>query len=170
MGAGFLYARPEVQSLLKPLVVSWGYESEASSGSTFIDHNEWWGTRDLAAFLAVPEAIRFQQENDWDEVRATCHQLLCSAQAQICAITGLPPLHSYDQTWFAQMATAPLPANAEIGALKQWLYDEYRIEIPLIEWNGNKLVRISVQGYNSARDVARLCRALSALLPASMPK
>ncbi|HEX7540748.1 MAG TPA: aminotransferase class V-fold PLP-dependent enzyme [Anaerolineales bacterium] len=27
-GAGFLYARPEVQHLLKPLVVSWRYESE----------------------------------------------------------------------------------------------------------------------------------------------
>ena len=27
-GAGFLYARPEIQHLLKPLVVSWGYEPE----------------------------------------------------------------------------------------------------------------------------------------------
>ncbi|MGE5250447.1 MAG: aminotransferase class V-fold PLP-dependent enzyme, partial [Bacteroidota bacterium] len=56
-GAGFLYARPEVQHLLKPLVVSWGYESEKPSGSTFIDHYEWWGTRDPAAFLSVPAAI-----------------------------------------------------------------------------------------------------------------
>ena len=164
-GSGFLYARPEVQQLIKPLVVSWGYESETPSGSTFIDYNEWWGTRDLAAFLTVPEAIRFQQENNWDAVQTTCHQLLCSAQARICDITGLPPLHSSAQTWFAQMATAPLPADTDISLLKNRLYDDYRIEIPLIEWNGNKLVRISVQGYNSARDIARLCRALSALLP-----
>ncbi|MBI3153592.1 MAG: aminotransferase class V-fold PLP-dependent enzyme, partial [Chloroflexi bacterium] len=74
-GAGFLYARPQVQHLLKPLVVSWGYESETPSGSTFIDHHEWWGTRDIAAFLSVPKAIEFQQNHAWAEVRGACHQL-----------------------------------------------------------------------------------------------
>jgi isopenicillin-N epimerase len=74
-GVGFLYARPEMQHLLKPLVVSWGYESLTPSGSTFIDHNEWWGTRDIAAFLTVPMAIRFQQEHAWAEVRSACHRL-----------------------------------------------------------------------------------------------
>ena len=28
-GSGFLYARPEVQHLLKPLIISWGFEPEA---------------------------------------------------------------------------------------------------------------------------------------------
>ncbi len=79
-GAGFLYARPEVQHLLEPLVVSWGYESDTPSGSTFIDHHEWWGTRDIAAFLAVPAAIKFQQEHDWLRVRVnamTCFGRPC---------------------------------------------------------------------------------------------
>jgi isopenicillin-N epimerase len=174
-GAGFLYARPEVQRLLKPLVVSWGYESETPGGSTFVDHHEWWGTRDLAAFLSVPAAIRFQQENDWDEVRESCHQLLRAAQQRICELTGLAPLHAArsaqaprsnsGQAWFAQMATAPLPAETDIAALKMRLYDEFRIEIPVLAWNGNKLLRISVQGYNNARDLAGLCRALTLLLP-----
>ena len=64
--AGFLYARPKVQHLLKPLVVSWGYESETPSGSTLVDYHEWMGTRDLAAFLSVPAAIEFQEKHDWD--------------------------------------------------------------------------------------------------------
>ena len=48
-GAGFLYAHPRVQSLVEPLVVSWGYHaaSEASSGSRFIDYLQWTGTTDL---------------------------------------------------------------------------------------------------------------------------
>ena len=58
-GAGFLYARPEAQDILKPLVVSWGYEAENPGKSRFIDQHEWTGTRDIAAFLSVPAAIEF---------------------------------------------------------------------------------------------------------------
>jgi len=166
-GAGFLYARPEVQHLLKPFVVSWGYEAEEPSGSTFIDYNEWWGTRDIAAFLAVPAAIQFQAENHWDDVRESCHQLVCEAQARICELTSLAPLHSQTDNWFAQMAAAPLPTDIDLAILKTRLYDEYRIEVPLVEWNGNKLIRISVQGYNTKRDIDKLCRALSTLLSES---
>jgi isopenicillin-N epimerase len=163
-GAGFLYARPEVQHLLKPLVVSWGYESETPSSSTFVDHHEWWGTRDIAAFLAVPKAIEFQAENHWDEVRDSCHQLAAHAQKRICELTGLAPLHPQSGSWFAQLAAAPLPADTDLPLLKQRLHDEYRIEVPVHNWNGYKLIRISVQGYNTKRDVDKLLNALADLL------
>ncbi|NJC97352.1 MAG: aminotransferase [Anaerolineales bacterium] len=163
-GAGFLYARPDVQPLLEPLVISWGYESEFPGSSTFIDHHEWWGTRDMSAFLSVPKAIEFQQENNWDEVRESCHRLVSQAQDRICELTGIAALHPQAGGWFRQMAAAPLPAGTDILLLKQRLYDEYRVEIPVLEWNGNKLVRISVQGYNTERDVDILVRALSSLL------
>jgi len=178
-GAGFLYARPEVQYLLKPLVVSWGYESEAPSGSTFIDEHEWWGTRDIAAFLSVPAAIEFLEKHNWDSVRDACHDLARDAQQRICQLTGLAPLHASRDSdgWFRQMFTAPLPADTDIASLKSRLYDEHRIEVPLVEWSpspvvgegagvrvGNKLIRVSVQGYNTKRDVDTLCHALSLLL------
>jgi isopenicillin-N epimerase len=163
-GAGFLYARPEAQSLLKPLVVSWGYESETPSDSTFIDHHEWWGTRDLAAFLTVPKAIEFQQEQDWVKVRSACHQLAVETWQRINQLTGLTPLHRSAEGWFAQMTVSPLPADTDIVEMKKRLYDEYRIEIPLIDWRGNKLIRLSVQGYNSKRDVDKLLHALTSLL------
>lgn len=163
-GAGFLYARPEVQHLLKPLVVSWGYESLMPSNSKFVDHNEWWGTRDMAAFLSVPKAIEFQKENNWDEVRESCHRLVAYAQNRICELTNLAPLHPPTDNWFRQMAAAPLPADTDILELKERLYDDYKVEVPLIDWNGNKLVRISVQGYNTKRDVDALIGALSILL------
>jgi len=163
-GAGFLYARPEVQALLEPLVVSWGYESETPSGSQFVDHHEWWGTRDLSAFLSVPAAIEFQRQHHWDEVRAACHALAVDSQRRLCAQTGLAPLHADGGDWFRQMFAAPLPADTDIAALKARLYDEFRIEVPLIAWNGNKLVRVSIQAYNSRRDVTRLLRALEICL------
>jgi isopenicillin-N epimerase len=163
-GAGFLYARPEMQNLLKPLVVSWGYESLTPSKSTFIDHHEWWGTRDVAAFLSVPAAIEFQEKYNWDKVRDDCHKLARATQKRICNLTGLAPLHSDADGWFRQLFAAPLKADTDIAALKVRLYDEYHIEVPLIDWNGHKLIRVSIQGYNSQRDVDVLLSVLRKLL------
>ena len=162
-GAGFLYARPEVQHLLKPLVVSWGYEAEQPGPSQFVDHHEWWGTRDLAAFLAVPAAIQFQRDQDWGRVRRACHELVREAEARIRQLTGLPS-HYPDDSWFAQFAAAPLPASTDVKQLKDWLYSQHRIEVPIIDWNGRKFVRVSIQGYNTRRDVDALVKAFGVFL------
>jgi selenocysteine lyase/cysteine desulfurase len=62
------------------------------------------------------------------------------------------------------MVSAALPADTDISLLKSRLYDEHHIEVPLIDWNGNKLIRVSVQGYNTMRDIDQLCRALALLV------
>ena len=162
-GAGFLYARSEAQALLEPLVVSWGWQSEMPGPSQFVDQHEWQGTRDLAAFLSVPAAIQFQEENDWNKVREACHILAVEAEKRICTLTGLPSLYP-DDTWFAQMFSARLPAETDIVALKSRLYEDFRVEVPLMEWNGYKLLRVSLQGYNTHRDIDRLLLALEAEL------
>ena len=163
-GAGFLYARPEVQALVEPLVVSWGYEAELPGPSRFVDYLEWTGTRDYSAYLSVPAAIEFQRERHWEEVCAGCHRLAMETRDRICDLTGLAPLAPSDFSVGLQMAAAPLPGSTDIAALKTRLYDDYRIEIPLISWNGHKLIRISVQGYNTRRDTDGLLRALKRLL------
>ena len=82
-GAAFLYARPEVQPWLEPLVVSWGWETEKPGPVPFVDWHEWQGTRDIAAYLSVPAAIEFQQGHDWDAVRRRCHALAVETRARI---------------------------------------------------------------------------------------
>jgi isopenicillin-N epimerase len=163
-GAGFLYARPEMQPLLKPLVVSWGYEPETPGTSEFVNMHEWVGTRDIAAFLSVPAAIHFQEQYQWEKVWAASHILAKEAQQRICELTKIPPIHSTDDSWFAQLTAAPLPTDIDLAALKSRLYDKHRIEIPLIAWNNLKLIRVSIQGYNSKRDVDHLITALTTLL------
>jgi isopenicillin-N epimerase len=162
-GAGFLYARREVQHLLEPVVISWGWEARDPSGSKFIDEHEFQGTRDFAAALAVPDAIRFQAEHDWPRIREECHELAALAREQIAELTGLPPFTPDSPAWYAQMATIPLPPGDEIS-LKRRLYDEYQIEIPILVWQGQRFVRISAQGYNTRADVNRLTDALAAIL------
>ena len=162
-GAGFLYARPDVQHLLKPLVVSWGYERETPSDSTLVDYHEWMGTRDLSAFLSVPAAIEFQEKYDWDRVRAACHQLAREALNKIKTLTGLPSYYP-DDRWYVQMFAAPLPDSINVLSFKSQLYDRYRIEAPVHEWNGKKLIRVSIQAYNTESDIKALINSLQSLL------
>ncbi|MFM8322091.1 MAG: aminotransferase class V-fold PLP-dependent enzyme [Chloroflexota bacterium] len=166
-GAAFLYARPECQALLEPLVVSWGYgaDEHTTSGSRFIDLLGWSGTYDPAARLSVPAAIDFMAQHNWPQVQAECAALLDETLVQINQLPGLPPLYPPGQGFYHQMAAAALPPQVDLAALKTRLYDDYRVEVPLIEWNGRKLVRISIQGYNTPTDTTRLVEALGCLLP-----
>jgi isopenicillin-N epimerase len=163
-GSAFLYARPEVQHLIEPLVISWGWESENPGPSRFVDYQEWLGTRDISAFLAVPDAICYQEQHHWDQVKAYCHELASYARQQITALTGLEPFYPDSETWYAQMGSAPLPSEIDIVSLKSKLYDEYRIEIPLMKWNGYNLIRYSLQAYNTQHDIDALEKALKYLM------
>lgn len=162
-GAGFLYARSSVQHLLKPLIVSWGYESENPSNSRFVDYHEWTGTRDIAAFLTVPAAIKFQADQNWESVRGDCHNLAREAQHRICKLTGFAPLHA-DESYFGQFVSIPLPDRISPTLLKEELYSRYKVEVPIIAWNGRKLIRVSVQGYNTWRDIDKLLYALEHII------
>jgi isopenicillin-N epimerase len=164
-GAAFLYARPAVQPLIEPLVVGWGYDAEpgTSYGSRFLDYLQWLGTIDYAAYLSVPAAIRFQTEHNWPRVRAECHHLVGAALAGIGALTGRPSIYP-DDSFYHQMAAAPLPPATDIVALKRRLIDEFRVEIPCTRWNERPFIRVSIQAYNTAEDVAVLVEALRVLL------
>jgi isopenicillin-N epimerase len=166
-GAGFLHAREEFQDLLEPLVVSWGYQPEPdfTTGSRYVDNYQWTGTRDPAAALSVPAAIHFMEENRWDEVRQDCGELLRTTLERIGAITGLPSAYPDQPDLFFQMGIARLPVETDIIQLKTRLYDEFKVEVPLIEWNGQKFIRVSIQGYNTPMDADALVQGLDRLLP-----
>jgi isopenicillin-N epimerase len=168
-GAAFLYARPEVHPWLAPLVVSWGYESAQPSGSQCIDYHEWQGRRDLAAFLTVPTAIEFQAQHGWAAVRQPCHQLACTTRQRLNGLTGLEPICPASPQGFTQLVAARLPADTDLETLKQRLYDEYRVEVPMVFWNGQKFLRVSLQGYNTPDDADTLIAALERLLPTAPP-
>ncbi len=161
-GSAFLYARPDVQPWLEPLVVSWGWESDYPGPSPFVDWHEWQGTRDVSAFLTVPDAIRFQAGHDWAQVRAECHTLAAETRARIVGLTGLPPVCG--ESAFGQMFAAELPL-CDLDALKRRLYDEYRVEAPVIGWGGRSFIRVSFQAYNDRADADALVEALRVLLP-----
>jgi len=122
-GAGFLYVRPELQHLIEPVVVSWGWRPNDPGPSVFVDQIERQATHDPAAYLSVPAAIDYQAERDWPSVRRECHELARLARQQMTELTGIQPLLADDPRWFAQMATLPLPP-CDTAELKRRLYDD----------------------------------------------
>jgi isopenicillin-N epimerase len=145
-GSGFLYARPEVQRLIDPLVVSWDW----GDGAAFHERHRWQGTSDPSAFLAVQDAIAFQAERNWPAVRRRCHDLLMAADF------GLAPLSDE----FVQMRGFRID-HPNPPALKRRLYDAHRIEVPITETRHGWALRVSVQAYNDENDLRALAAALS---------
>ena len=161
-GSAFLYANPDRQHLIEPLVVGWGWgdNKEITFGSDFLDYLQWLGTNDLAAYLSVPAAISFLKDHNWSAVRDGCHSLVKEAINRIEALTGLPSLYPNESNYH-QMAIAQLPRMDDIRGTKDSFYDSCGIEVPFIEWNDRHLIRVCVQGYNSWSDIDQLIGALA---------
>lgn len=155
-GTGFLHVRPELQDMVDPLVISHG----SRDGAGFIERHEWLGTKDIAAYLSVPAAIAYQRQRNWQSLRRSTHQLAAELQSQLCNRYDLQRLSNNQ---FAQMVTIPLP-DCDVGAVKDQLVEEYRIEVPVGRFEGRCVMRVSVQAYNTREELQILVKALEAIL------
>lgn len=140
-GSGFLFVHPRQQKRLEPLIVSWG-GSIGGFQPDWKDEFVWLGTRNPAAFLGVPAAIRFfqqpvaslvkssssaadgpavsggsaagaPQQLVLDEFRQHAHRLIAKVTEGVTAITGLEPLVKDVSRWCGSMISLPLPRTAE---------------------------------------------------------
>jgi isopenicillin-N epimerase len=178
-GSAFLHVRPEHQRAIEPAVVSWGIVAEeaeaahgtldaalsghagleAYTGRTTLERRvQWQGTRDVSAFLAVPAAIDFQAAHDWPRRRAECHALALQLQGEVLARNGLAAIAPDDA--LAQMVPIPV-RTTDAEALRCWLCEGQRIEVPVTQHAGRVFVRVSVQVYNTRDDLVRLRDALA---------
>jgi isopenicillin-N epimerase len=150
-GAGFLHVRPERQEHVDAAIVSWGYEE----GSTFSERIELQGTRDPAAWLTVPDAIGFQADRGWEDVRSRCRALTWEARRELCDLLGTEPLAP--DAMLAQMATVRLPRPAP--GLSERLFTRHRVEVPVAGAHED-LLRLSVAAYTTREEIDRLLAAL----------
>jgi len=150
-GSGFLWARPEHQTWIAPLVISWGYHD----GADFAELHGWAGTLDLSAYLALPKAIDVHATFALDSAR----ELADEVERRLVAV-GLRRVAGVAAPF---MRAFELPAG-DAPELMRRLYEEFKVEVPVYEWNGSRLLRVSIGPYNDAQDVDRLVHALEKLL------
>lgn len=162
-GSGFLYVHPRNQSGVQPAILSWGRHPPWKRDLTWRDEFTWLGTRDPAAWLAVPAAIEFLTQNvGLDLFRRHTHELARFARQRIVELTGLEPLVPDDPAWYGSMISLPLPAGDAL-ALHEALWRE-QIEVPIVDWQGQRLVRVSCHLYTQPEEIERLLAALRRLL------
>lgn len=164
-GAAFLHVRRDHHAALDAPVVSWGYVAQMAGHTGFDAYTgtgvlqrrlQWQGTRDLSAWLALPAAIEFQKRHDWATVRARCHEMAVQALHRLRSRWGLPPISADED--LAQMAPIPVP-HQDAEALRRRLFEDSGIEVPVTQHAGRTFVRLSVQGYTTARDIDALMNA-----------
>ena len=162
LGSGFLYVHPRRQPTVEPALMSWGRPLEGDVAS-WRDEFNWVGTRDPSVFLAVPAAIDFLNRLDLDNFRLRTHALAAYARERIVESIGAEPLVPDEVEWYGSMISLRL-SDGESEPLQRVLWERHRIEIPIVAWQGRRLVRPSCHLYTSRDDIDRLVNALKELL------
>jgi isopenicillin-N epimerase len=152
-GAGFLHVDARRQERVHGAITSWG----SFEPSTFLSRTLFQGTRDPAAYLAVPDAIAFVQEHD---DRERCIVLARDARRRLNDLLGAEPIAPEEQV--GRLASVELPSP--MPDLTERLFAEYRIEIPTMGPRRDDLLRVSVAMYTSEEDIERLLDALPRVL------
>ncbi len=179
-GAGFLYARPDRQEGLQPLVISHGYNVPRPNYTRFQDVFDWQGTNDPTPWLCVGPAIEFLGtllEGGIQALMRRNHELAVAAQRLLCQRLPLRP--TCPEHMLGSMAALMLPPGsappasdpagpAPLPRFGSQLLEELGIEVPVYYWQGTEqaILRISAQAYNSLPQYERLATAVQTLLAA----
>ena len=161
-GASFLYVKKNQQDWVDPLLISWGFQSETPSHSTFLDYHETAGTRDFSAFLTVPHCIDFMQSYGWTEKRLLCQEKTIEWANRFQEFFGFEPISPIHKDFIGQMYSIPIE-TADIGALKSALYERFNIEVPVFKNESQVFIRFSIQVFNSDEDMQRFFGAMKTL-------
>jgi isopenicillin-N epimerase len=174
-GAAFLHVRADRRDGVRPLVISHGANATSTERSRFHLEHDWTGTRDPSAWLSIPTALLEMEsmvEGGWKEVRRRNRELVLEGRRALCDALGIEI--PCPESMIGSLASMRLPDGDggsvnelfPFDALQDRLFQEYRIEVPVITWPAppRRLLRISAQLYNEASHFVALAEALRELL------
>jgi isopenicillin-N epimerase len=161
-GSTFLYVNKNWQSRIEPLIISWGYDAAQPTKSKFLEENEMQGTRDTSAFLTVPAIMKFFVENEMEKRQSECRRVVLEQYPVFCELVGAEPLCILSKDFLGQMCSIPVKTDNPIQ-LKEILYNDYKIEIPVMQLGNETYLRISYQVYNTIDDLQYLKETIKKL-------
>lgn len=170
-GAAFLWARADSQDMLQPTVISHGNNTRREGFEAWQDRFDWPGTFDPTAWFSVPKAITTvaaMMPGGWPAVRKHNRNLALTARRMLCRRLEVAP--PCPESMIGSMATIPLPGRFQTVSHKGpcapehiRLFEDFGIEIPIINTGGLRCFRISAHLHNSPADYEVLAAAIDKL-------
>jgi isopenicillin-N epimerase len=170
-GSAFLWVRPDRRADIHPLTISHGANAVRPERTRFRLEFDWTGTSDPTAWMTVPTAIEYLAslvDGGWPALMARNRALALEARGLLSAAAGTAP--PCPDEMIGSLASVMLPdgATSEIAwrrpdPLQRRLYDDWKIEVPVMSWPAppRRLIRVSAQLYNTRDDYVRLAGALT---------
>lgn len=160
-GCAVLFVRKDRQEGVHPLVRSHDYLAP------FIGEFSWQGTRDPTAFLTAPAAIEFMSSIGW--AKLWVHNNSLAEQGAEMVSSELETKRPTPTNSQASMSLVELPEGVattrEQGIeLRDRLFRDHRIEVPVFSWGGRGFVRLSAQAYNRIQDFEALAHVLPSVI------
>jgi isopenicillin-N epimerase len=168
LGSAYLWIHPEHQTGVRPTVIS------HFRGEAFTEEFRWQGTRDLSAWMVLPEALAALEAlvpGGWDAIRGHNRDLARWARAHIAerlAPLGVVPVAG-EESLVGSMAAFLLPgrlqdAFARPVEVHDRLADVFGIEAPVFPIEDDWAVRISAHVYCDPEQYAAFADAFEAIL------
>lgn len=161
-GSGFLYVAPRAQGAARPTHLSWGRPA-LDAAPSWRDEFDWVGTRDVSALLAIGAAIELVESLPPEALRRRGHALAQYSRARIIEAFGTAALTPDSPDWYGMMVAVALPPG-EAAPLQRALWERWRIEVPIVAWQGRRLLRVSCHAYTQRSEIDRLVDALRELI------
>ena len=164
-GAAFLYLRPDRQAQIRPLVISHGANSPRTDRSRFHLEFDWVGTADPSPYLCIPTAIQTLSAllpGGWPAIMARNRSLALAMRAALAQQLQVE-LPCPDDL-IGAMAVIPY-RGSEAEHLQAALLKR-QIEVPVIPWQNQWLLRISAHLHNRPADYEALAEALQQIAAA----
>jgi isopenicillin-N epimerase len=99
------------------------------------------------------------EENKWEQVSASCRQLVKDNAAKFFDITGGQALAPLTDDFILQLLSTEIKTS-EPDKLHDLLFEKYKIQVPVMRHGDKVYLRYSINAFNNQADLDKLATAL----------
>ncbi|MFM7156471.1 MAG: aminotransferase class V-fold PLP-dependent enzyme [Bacteroidota bacterium] len=170
-GCALLWTDPTHQPIMHPTVISHGYKQG------YHQEFDWTGTKDHSAYIASQLGMKFHQSMDSEYLMMAYHAKAIAMRNMISEAwkTHVPSPDSM----IGSLASIEAPKHLQYDgkdallyaqALHDILWNDHKIEIPVIPFAGKIWIRISIQVFNRLKDYVHLMEIVPTIKKAQIIK
>jgi len=162
LGAAFVWTSEPLRLLTHPMTVShWLHQG-------YTEEFDWQGTRDISSWLTAVDAIKIGEQIGWAKIRQHNHEMATWMHETLVSAFDVQPLLPIDGSFFGSMATVLLPPGSpqtmdDCITLRDEIFSKSTLEVPIFEFQGKGMLRVSAQLYSKPHDIDRLIAAFKML-------